>query len=206
LTRSSVEVGVIGSLPKREVIVATDATGHSGRKRGWRETPYAHRAREDWVKTHAAIEVDRFLVLSYELTASNVHESQVFSEVWERLPKDVVPVRSLADSAYHGEACLATARLHGATLLHKIKKNARGLMEHRVNYNKLVFFAKQFPQRFAVRAAKREHAETVFSMIGNLFGHRIRCRKSDARENEVRCKLIMFNIHQLAVTGQARLL
>jgi hypothetical protein len=44
----------------------------------------------------------------------------------------------------------------------------------------------------------------VFSMIGNLFGHRIRCRKDDARKNEVRCKLIMFNLHQLAVTGIAR--
>jgi len=191
-------------LPKRNVIVATDATGYSGRKRGWRETPYAHRPNEDWVKTHAAIEVDSFLILSYELTASNVHDSQVFSDVWERLPKNIVPVRSLADSAYHGEAFLAAARLHGATPLHKIKKNAKGLMEHRVNYNKLVFFAKQFPQRFAALTAKRNHAETVFSMIGNLFGHRIRCRKSDARENEVRCKLIMFNLHQLAVTGLAR--
>jgi len=190
-------------LPKRNVIVATDATGYSGRKRGWRETPYAHRPNEDWVKTHAAIEVDRFLVLSYELTASNVHERQMFSGVWERLAKNVAPTRSLADSAYHGEACLAAARLHGATPLHKIKKNARGLMEHRVNYNKLVFFAKQFQQRFAALTAKRDHAETVFSMIGNLFGHRIRCRNIDARQNEVRCKLIMFNLHQLAVTGRA---
>jgi len=156
------------------------------------------------VKTHAAIEVDRFLVLSYELAASNVHDIQVFSGVWERLPKNVVPVRSLADSAYHGEACLAAARLHGATPLHKIKRNAKGLMEHRVNYNKLVFFAKQFPQRFAALTAKRNHAETVFSMTGNLFGHRVRCWNNDARKNEVRCKLIMFNIHQLAVTGPSR--
>jgi len=77
-------------------------------------------------------------------------------------------------------------------------------MEHRVNYNKLVFFASQFPQRFSAPTAKRDHAGTVFSMIGDLFGHRIRCRKSDARENEVRCKIIMFNLHQLAVTGLAR--
>jgi hypothetical protein len=67
-----------------------------------------------------------------------------------------------------------------------------------------VFFAKQFPQRFAALTAKRNHAETVFSMIGNLFDYRTRCRKDDARKNEVRCKLIMFNLHQLAVTGLAR--
>jgi transposase len=195
---------IIERLPKRDVIVATDATGYSGRKRVWRETPYARRPNEDWVKTHAAIEVDRFLILSYELTASNVHDSQVFSGVWERLPKNVAPTRSLADSAYHDESGLAAARLHGATPLHKIKKNARGLMEHRVNYNKLVFFAKQFPQRFAALTAKRNHAETVFSMRGDPFGHRIRCRKSEAREKEVRCKLIMFDLHQFAVTGLAQ--
>ncbi|MCG7845270.1 MAG: transposase, partial [Methanomassiliicoccales archaeon] len=175
-----------------------------GRKRGWRETPYAFRPRENWVKTHAAIEVDSFLILSYELTASNVHESQVFSDIWMKLPENVAPIRSLADSAYHGEACLAAARLQGATPLHGIKKNAKGLMEHRVNYNKLVFFARQFPQRFAALTAKRNHAETVFSMIGNLFDYRTRCRNSDSRKNEVRCKLIMFNIHQLAMTGHAR--
>ncbi|HOE53188.1 MAG TPA: hypothetical protein PKO24_06115 [Methanomassiliicoccales archaeon] len=73
-----------------------------------------------------------------------------------------------------------------------------------MNYNKLVFFAKRFPQRFAALTAKRDHAETVFSMIGNLFGHRVRCRKGDARKNEVRCKLIMFDLHQLAMTGLSR--
>jgi len=48
-------------------------------------------------------------------------------------------------------------------------------MEHRVNYNKLVFFAKQFPQRFAALTAKRDYAETVLSTIGDLFGHIVRC-------------------------------
>jgi len=165
---------------------------------------FALRAKEIWVKVHATIEVDEFLVLSYELTASNVHESQMFCDVWKKLPENVAPIRSLADAAYSGEAGLAAARLHGATPLHSLKKNAKGLMEHRVNYNKLVHFAKQFPKRFAVSAAKRNHAETVFSMIGNLFDYRLKCRKSDSRKNEVTCKLVMFNIHQLAMTSNCR--
>jgi len=192
---------VLEALPKRKAIIATDATGYSGRKRGCRETPYALRAKEIWVKVHATIEVDEFLVLSYELTASNVHESQMFCDVWEKLPENVAPIRSLADAAYSGEACLAAARLHGATPLHALKSNARGLLERRINYNKLVHFVRQFPKRFAALTAKRNHAETVFSMIGNLFDYRLKCRKSDSRKNEVRCKLVMFNIHQLAMTG-----
>jgi len=116
---------LVDELPKRSSIVATDATGYSGRKRGWRETKHAWRAREDRVKVHAAIEVDEFLVLRYSLTRSNVHDSQMFAEVWDRLPSNVTPRRSLADSAYVGNECPAAARQHGAASLHAIKKNAR---------------------------------------------------------------------------------
>lgn len=62
---------LVDKLPRRSAVIATDATGYSGRKRGWRETKHAARALEDWVKVHATIEVDEFVVLSYSLTESN---------------------------------------------------------------------------------------------------------------------------------------
>jgi hypothetical protein len=74
---------------------------------------------------HAAIEVGEFIVLSYELTKSNVHDSQMFADIWNEMPSNVSPKHSLADSDYHGEKCLAAARHHGATSLHAIMKNAR---------------------------------------------------------------------------------
>ena len=76
---------VVASLPRRSVVIATDATGFSGRKVGWREVDHAVRANQDWVKTHAAIDVDTFIVLSYELTPANVHDSQMFADVWDTL-------------------------------------------------------------------------------------------------------------------------
>ena len=190
---------IVAALPKRSAVVATDATGYSGRKRGWQETKYAQRVIEDWVKVHAAIEVDEFIVLSYKLTDSSVHDSQMFEGVWNGLPENIRPIRSLADSAYHGEKCLATARQHGATPLHKIKKNARDYEEPRTLYQKMVNFAHHWPQRFAVSAAKRNHAETVFSMIGVLLGYRLRYRSKNGRRNEVRVKLALFNLIQLAM-------
>ena len=36
---------------------------------------------KDWVKIHATIEVDEFLILSYELTDSNMHNSKMFAAV-----------------------------------------------------------------------------------------------------------------------------
>jgi hypothetical protein len=105
---------MLAPLPRRRAVLATDATGYSGRKRSWREAPHASKAREDWVKVHAAVEVDEFIVLSYSLTRSNVHESRMFEEVWHELPDNVQPIRSLADSAYFGNDCLAAARRRGA--------------------------------------------------------------------------------------------
>ena len=190
---------IVDELPKRSAIVATDATGYSGRKRGWRETKHAQRASEDWVKVHAAIEVDEFVVLSYTLTDSNVHDSREFSNVWDRLPSNVTPKRSLADSAYHGENCLAAARRHGAVPLHGIKKNARHFARPETNYQKMASFWRHWQNRAAALYAKRAHAETVFSMIGALLGHRLKCRSSNGRKNEVRVKLALFNLVQLAM-------
>src|SRR5690606_31337385 len=131
---------VVSMLPERKVVVATDATGFSGRKRPWREFDHGLKATQDWVKAHAAIETDSFVVLSYSLTRSNVHDSREFSNVWNRLPSNVTPKRSLADSAYHGEARLAAARRHGAVPLHGIKKNARLVSKPETNYQKMASF------------------------------------------------------------------
>ena len=189
---------VVSTLPERKVVIATDATGFSGRKRPWREVDHGLKATQDWVKTHAAIEVDSFIVLSYELTASNVHESQMFSEVWNGLPDNIRPKRSLADSAYHGEVCLLAARLHGAVPLHGIKKNARHFPKPETLYQKMASFWQHWPNRAAALYGKRNHAETAFSMIGGRFGHRIRCRSEMGRKNEVRSKISAHNIRMLA--------
>ncbi|MCE5296340.1 MAG: hypothetical protein LLG16_04455 [Euryarchaeota archaeon] len=66
---------IMSSLPKRDPVIATDASGFSGRKRSWRETDHGLKVTQDWVKIHAAIEVDQFFVLSYRLTDSNVHDT-----------------------------------------------------------------------------------------------------------------------------------
>ncbi len=189
---------VVSTLPRRKVVIATDATGFSGRKRPWREVDHGLKATQDWVKAHAAVETDSFIVLSYELTASNVHESQMFSGVWDGLPDNVRPKRGLADSAYHGEACLQAARQHGAVPLQGIKKNARHFPEPETLYQKMASSCQHWPNRAAALFGKRNHAETVFSMIGGRFGHRIRCRSETGRKNEVRSKIAAHNIRILA--------
>jgi len=192
---------VLERLPRRTIVAATDASGFSGRKRSWRETEYGIKATESWVKLHAVIEVDSFFVLSYVLTDSDVHESQMFKEAWNGLPSNVEVKRSLADSAYNGEPCLVVARLHGATPIHALKKNARFFSRPKTLYQKMANFARHWPNRFASLYAKRNHAETAFSMIQRLFGYRLRCRSEIGRKNEVQAKISMFNLFLLARGG-----
>jgi transposase len=189
---------VLDGLHRRKAIIATDASGFSGRKQGWKETPYDHRANQDWVKVHSAIEVDTFLVLNYVFTKSNVHDSQVFDEVWNNIPTNVIPTRSLADAAYNGEKCLQTALAHGATPIHGIKKNAVYLSYPETAHQKLVNFKTHWPNRYQSLYGKRNHAETTFSMIQSRFGYRIRCRSKMGRKNEVHSKINAHNIRMLA--------
>ena len=189
---------VMGGLPKRKAIIVTDASGFSGRKKGWKETPHDHRANQDWVKIHAAIEVESFLVINYVLTDSNVHESQVFGEVWDDIPTNVKPIRSLADAGYEWEECLQIALAHGATPIHGTKKNAVYHSNPVTAYQRLVNFTIHWPNRFQELYGKRNHAETSFSMIQSRFGYRIRCRSKIGRKNEVQSKINAHNIRMLA--------
>ena len=72
---------IVSDLPTRKAVVSTDATGYSGRKRGWRDTSHADRAAQDWVKANVIVEVDEFIVLAFHLFDSDLHESQTFEDV-----------------------------------------------------------------------------------------------------------------------------
>lgn len=192
---------VLKSLPERVCTIATDGTGLSGRKRSWRETPYALRAKEDWVKIHATVEIDSFLILSYELTKSNVHEGQMFEKLWNELPDNVIPDRSLADAAYTSESCIQSANKHGAKAFHDVKCNAVYVHHPVTGYEKLVNFSTHWPNRFKEIKGKRAHIETAFGSMGDCLGYRIRCRNKIGRKNEAQAKISAHNIRTLAASS-----
>jgi len=167
---------VLKLLPKRKVIIATDATGYSGRKPHWNDVKYEVKANQNWVKVHACIEVDNFLILNYAMTKSKVHDSNMFGTIWKDLPDNVKPIRSLADKAYHGSKCLEAALEYGAVPIHGIKENAIHHRYPKTAYQKMVNFATHWPNRYKRLYGKRNHAETAFSMIETHFSHRIGTR------------------------------
>jgi len=74
------------------------------------------------------------------MSDSDGHEFQTFRNVRDGLPENVIPIRSLNDPAYVVNDCLAVARPHGATPLHKIKKTAKNFEKPETYYQRLVNF------------------------------------------------------------------
>lgn len=186
-------------LPDREVVIATDATGYSGRKRSWSETGFAARATQNWEKAHAAIEVPTLLYLNIEVTDSGVHESQVFDDVWADLPDNTDPVRSLADAAYSGNENLETVREQGATPIHDLRQDHRYERFPDSAYGKLVNFATHWPNRYDDLRARRGLAESAFQRTKETGGERLRCRDPRGRRNEVRAKKLVHNVRVLVM-------
>ncbi len=129
---------VMKSLPARDVNSISDATGHSGRKVHWRDVDHGLRCIQNWVKTHVNIDEDSFIIISYSLTKSNVHESVEFEKNWNNLPQNVNPVRSLADCGYSSNEILELVRSKGAIPYHGVKKNAVCKKYPKTAYDKLV--------------------------------------------------------------------
>lgn len=190
-------VFVLSLLPKRNSVVCTDATGYSNEKLPWSRADYRLRATQDWIKVHAAIEVPTLLYLNTVNTRGRVHESRMFGPVWTHLPDNVRPVRSLADAAYAGTACLEAARAHGATPLHGLRKNASRTRLGRTPYTDLVKWARQWPNRFAALTGRRALVETAFNCTKQRFGFQLRCRDPTARRNEILAKQVGHNLRML---------
>ena len=190
---------LLSLLPKRRPTIVTDATGYSNQKATWRETDYGLRATQDWLKTHAAVEVPQLFFLNTVITKGRVHDSQKFGAVWDGFPSNVRPRRSLADSAYGGNECLAVARAAGATPFHAIKSNARVVRDPKTDYQKRASFAVHWPNRNRQLTAKRGAIETAFYCVKERFGHRLRCRDPVARRNEILTKHLAHNIWVLTM-------
>ena len=188
---------ILAQLPVRKAVIATDATGKSTRKEVWRGTPHDHRAGAQWTKIHCAVEVPQMLVLSAVETPGRTHDSKAFEELWDKLPDNVNPIRSLADKGYVGQGNAEVAKRHGATPIHHIKDNAKWCRFPRTEFEKMVRFQRQFPNRSRELRAQRSIVETNFSVNKQLTDDRLRTRNPIAKRNDGITGRIAQNLHTL---------
>lgn len=190
---------ILAHTPRRDAVIATDSTGYGNTKHAWRTVDFGLRAHQDWIKSHAAIEVPQRIYVSTTQTTSRVHDSQQFANVWAKLPEHIRPIASLADAAYCGEECLATAESHGAVAIHGVRKDSKLTTQPRSRYQNLVNFARNEPAAYAAAYNRRSLAETTIYSTKEKFGHRLRCRHPVGRLNEIQAKETTHNVRTLTM-------
>jgi hypothetical protein len=189
---------VLERLPRRNVIVATDATGFGTEKRTWRDTPYPYRTkRKEWVKANCTVEIPQMLILSFDLSPGRRSEALTMGKAWSRLPSNVKPYRSLADSAYSGQDCVEVALAHGATPFHAFPQNAKHWAVPIGEREKMVNFGTHWPNRARKLRARRALIEALFAKVKDLLGERLRCKRWVARCNEVIAKFAVYNLRTI---------
>lgn len=185
-------------LPHQRVMVCTDATGFSGRKISWRETPYPFRCRQDWVKLHAMVEAHSLLIVEYQMTDGDVHESQVFPSLLEGLDECVDAVVGLADGGYSSNHCLLSSWRHGVLPVHGVRKDAVVTSEAVTPFQELSWFKECDAEVYAAVYGLRNQVESVFHSMQSCFGYRLKSRSKRGRINEVACKINAHNIRMIS--------
>ena len=104
---------------------------------------------------------------------------------------------SLAASAYSGQPCAEVAVRHGATPFHDIPPNARLVRWPKTERQKMIHFAKHWPNRVKAIRGGRALVESTFSKVKELFGDRLRCRPWVGRQSEALAKYTAYNVHVL---------
>lgn len=176
--------------------IAVDSTGFSALRQSWRRTPYSHRANGPWTKAHFSVDIDTGLVLSNVTTASNVHDSQAYTDVVDSIPPYFEVARSLADGAYSGNPVLMAAQERNISPIHAVRSDAKWIRSPTNPFQKLTRFAQTFPNRFAELIGPRAFVETTVGSIKTRSSDRLRCRDPIAKENEINVSFMLQNIRR----------
>jgi hypothetical protein len=187
---------ILRPFASKDCTIAVDSTGFSALRQSWRRTPYSHRANGPWVKSHFAVDIKTGLVLSTVTTKSNLHDSQAYADVIDKIPPYFGITRSLADGAYSGNPVLMVAMDRGISPIHTVRSDAKWLLSPDNPFQKLTRFARTFPNRFAELIGPRAFAETTVASVKTRSADRIRCRHPIAKDNEIDANYILQNIRR----------
>ncbi len=187
---------ILSEFSGKDLTIALDSTGFSPSMRSWRMTPYDERCRRRNRKTHLSMDTASGLVLSSVVTRSNLHDSGAYAAVIDAIPDWFGVRRTLADGAYSGTTNLDAADARGISPIHTVRKDAVWKRTPSTRFQRLVRFARTFPNRFAELIGPRALVETTMSSIKMRTGGRLRCRHPIAIENEIQVKIIVHDIRR----------
>lgn len=185
--------------------VALDATGLAVRKYTprWLTTDYALRGR-DFVKLHAAIELESQAFLSWELTYSNTHEVTIGPTLLERITGKIG--RVFADAGYLSNKMCLAVHARGATPFIRPKKTSKGREQkdayqpskagHETYYAMMDSYQKDEAAWLAVYH-KRSGIESCFGGFKQRLRGSLRAMKERTMAMELVLRLIVWNVTRM---------
>ncbi len=198
--QASLPVPILSSPTSRPRHIVIDATGLRVYGAGeWHVHKHRGGQRRVWRKLHLGVDEQTKEIVAVEVTASNVHDSQVLPRLLTQIPGKVCQVSG--DGAYDTKACYESIDQRGAKATIPPRRNAKPM---RCN-NSLDTLAirdahlRQIQQqgRYAWRVAsgctRQSLAENAVFRFKTIFGPKLRARRFDNQKAEGLMKCDILN-------------
>ena len=184
---------------KKNLYIAIDATGLKFiGEHEWKCKVHGAGKRRQWRKLHVGVDVKSKKIMATEMTLSNVHDSQEFSNLLKQVNGPVESV--ICDGAYDQKRCYDIVKLKGGRSVFQIRKNARFWKNKNQKLidcerNRHLSHIKKFGEEDWKKKEndhKRSIVENVFSRYKTIFGERMSSREFQRQitETQVKCALL----------------
>ena len=165
----------------------------------WHVQKHGRGRRRTWRKLHLGVDEQTKEIVAVEVTASNVHDSQVLPRLLTQISGKLCQISG--DGAYDTKACYASIGKRGAKATIPPRRNAKPMRCENAHGTLAIRDAnlRQIQQqgRYAWRVAsgctRQSLAENAMFRFKSIFGSRLRARRLDNQRIEGLIKCMVLN-------------
>ena len=152
--------------------------------------------RKDFLKLHFIVDCRSLLILSFKVTSPFKADSKQVEELLKLIGQ---LGRLCADKAYLSRKICDLIAKHGGRPCISIKKNVVRIRAQgsRAGREMLVLYRRN-KKTYLKRYHRRSLAETAVSVVKGRFSHTVYSKKRRGQKNEVRLKVITYNLTIIA--------
>ena len=186
-----------GSRPRHIVIDATGLRVYGAGE--WHVQKHRGGRRRIWRKLHLGVDEQTKEIVSVEITASHVHDSQVLPRLLTQISGKVCQVSG--DGAYDTKACYESIGQRGAKATIPPRRNAKRMrcanppkkLAIRDAHLRQIQQQGRYAWRVASGCTRQSLAENAVFRFKSIFGSRLRARRFDNQRVEGWIKCMVLN-------------
>jgi transposase len=152
--------------------------------------------RKDFLKLHFIVDCRSLLILSFKVTSPFRSDSRQVGELLKLVGE---LGRLCADKAYLSRKICDLVAKHGGRPYISIKKNVvRIRAQGSRAWREMLVLYRRNKKTYLKRYHRRSLAETAVSVVKGRFSHTVYSKKRRGQKNEVRLKVITYNLTIIA--------